>query len=540
YAGVSDRFWVCWEDVTSATNSDVYLTSFDRAGNGAGVVAIEMAGQSWEAPRVAHIPAGNRLLVVAQVEGATLPIRGISGQMASAISGNRIGTPFPISESSFSVRLTPDVGGTNRTATSNNHFLVAWTRVDTGGTATLRYRVIDWTGVPVTSIQNVASAAGEAAIQVAISESHGDSTLFGDLWTMAWIRDLNGDGRGQVWARRVAWSGVPTLGAGNFVVDSRDECSHPSVTSRFDEPIFGDRPSIVAYERRPNITGLDDSGIYATVVTDGVAYPPNAISDVRQDLPVPLLDQTTPSIATDGVGFLLTYVQDGSRQDTYMLSGNITVNATSCAIALAERGARMSLSLRESEQCRVATIQDGDANSVLDDGACVWIERLATDTTGRIRGRTLDIATAGLLDDRAVGVQYCDAAPNASLRSSWLALYGDQSRFTIHEAVCVDVTPNAFGYLLCSESLGHVPMPGGSVGRLCLSGNIGRYVTTIQSSGAAGRFETNILPLFLPQPTGPVSAMPGETWYFQYWHRDSAGGAATSNFSNGCALFFAP
>ncbi|MEM1450148.1 MAG: hypothetical protein AAGI22_13615 [Planctomycetota bacterium] len=541
YSGLAERYFVCWEEITSSLNSDVYLTSFSRAGNGGTVRAIEMGSLVWQAPRLAYIPGGNRLLVVAQVRGPVEPTdKTIRGQLADSVTGVTLGSSFLISNSDASPRFDPDVGGTNRTAPTSNHFLVVWSRTGSTGTVNLVGRVIDWTGAPVTGVQTISSAFGVEAVQAAVSESHGDSTLFGDLWTVAWIRDDDGDGRGEVWARRIAWNGNLGLGAGNFVVDTWDDCSHPSVTSRLDEPVFGDRPSIVAYERRNDFAGVLNSNIYAAVVIDGVAYTSSPISTVRQDLLAPLFDQMAPSIATDGSGFLLTYVNDGLTRDTFMLSGHVARTATGAFVALAERGSRVSSPGGQDVQCRVATIQDGDSSSVLDDGACVWLELLPGGTIGFIRGSTLDIATLGTPTDRAVGLQYCDATPNDTGQSSWLAIFGNQSRFTIHEAVCVNVTPNAFGYLLCADLFGNVNMPGGSAGRLCISGNIGRYVTAIQSSGSAGRLETNILPLFLPQPTGPVSAAPGDTWFFQYWHRDVAGGAPTSNFSNACSMYFVP
>ncbi len=540
YAGVSERYFVCWEEVTSLSNSDVYLTSFDRSGNGGAIVAVEMGIVTWQAPRVAYIPAGNRLLVVAESWFFSSTDRLVVGQMCDAVSGARIGNEFTISGSDVVPRTELDVGGTNRMQMSSNHFLVAWSRQDSAGSWSLRARVIDWTGAPITGIQTITSTVGEQARQVAVSESHGDESLVGDLWTIAWIRDVDADGFGQVWARRIAFNGNPALGAGNFVVDARDDCRAPSVTSRLDEALFGDRPSIVAYERKPNFAGFMDSGIYAAVVTDGVAYASNSLSSVRQDLADPLRDQTSPSIASDGSGFLLTYVEQGASQDTYFVSGHVAINANGCAVALAERGVRMTASSRQDVQCRVASIQDGDATSILDDGACVWIQRVAGSDTGFVDGFTLDIATLGTPSDRAVGVQYCDAYPNAGGQSSWLAIYGDQSRLTTHVAVCVDVTPNAFGYLLCSESPGNVDMPGGSAGRLCLSGSIGRYVAQTGFSGAARRLTSDVLPLSLPQPTGSVAAAAGETWYFQYWHRDVASGVPTSNFSNGCALYFLP
>jgi hypothetical protein len=46
--------------------------------------------------------------------------------------------------------------------------------------------------------------------------------------------------------------------------------------------------------------------------------------------------------------------------------------------------------------------------------------------------------------------------------------------------------------------------------------------------------------MHLPQPMGNVSAAPGETWYFQYWHRDFINGMSTSNFSNAVKIVFNP
>lgn len=99
--------------------------------------------------------------------------------------------------------------------------------------------------------------------------------------------------------------------------------------------------------------------------------------------------------------------------------------------------------------------------------------------------------------------------------------------------------PGAFGFFLTSRDTGSV-LPANSMGRLCLSGAIGRFVGPGQvlDSGSAGAF---VLPLDLtqhPTPTGLVPVQPGETWFFQAWHRDSVMGAATSNFTGGEAATF--
>jgi hypothetical protein len=97
---------------------------------------------------------------------------------------------------------------------------------------------------------------------------------------------------------------------------------------------------------------------------------------------------------------------------------------------------------------------------------------------------------------------------------------------------------NSFGFFLTSRMQGFVMNPGGSQGNLCLGGSIGRYVGPgqVQSSGATGGFSLALSLAATPQPTGFVSVVAGETWNYQAWHRDSVGGAATSNFTNGVAV----
>ncbi|MEM6672060.1 MAG: hypothetical protein AAF726_04410 [Planctomycetota bacterium] len=73
-----------------------------------------------------------------------------------------------------------------------------------------------------------------------------------------------------------------------------------------------------------------------------------------------------------------------------------------------------------------------------------------------------------------------------------------------------------------------------------LSGSIGRYVGAgqIKNSGAQGAIELDLDLGMTPQPTGFVSIAAGESWNFQAWFRDSVGGMATSNFSDGLEIDF--
>ena len=103
-----------------------------------------------------------------------------------------------------------------------------------------------------------------------------------------------------------------------------------------------------------------------------------------------------------------------------------------------------------------------------------------------------------------------------------------------------DLPPNSFGYFVISQTAGYVVAPGGSLGALCVSGVIGRMDDPGQvlNSGAAGRIDVVADIQDFPTPIGPVQVLPGDTWYFQLWHRDSVGGQPRSNFSDSARVTF--
>jgi hypothetical protein len=100
---------------------------------------------------------------------------------------------------------------------------------------------------------------------------------------------------------------------------------------------------------------------------------------------------------------------------------------------------------------------------------------------------------------------------------------------------------NSFGFFLTSRTQGSVDNPGGSAGRLCLGGAIGRYTGPGQVQFSAGMqaFRLTIDLSETPHPSqGLIAVLPGQTWSFQAWYRDSSMAGPTSNFSSGLALTF--
>ena len=138
-----------------------------------------------------------------------------------------------------------------------------------------------------------------------------------------------------------------------------------------------------------------------------------------------------------------------------------------------------------------------------------------------------------------VGTNYCPANINSSGVGAEMGAFGTANVASNQLNIEATSMPAlVFGFFIVSRLDGFVANPGGSEGNLCLSGEIGRYVAPgqIQNSGLAGTISLALDLGSLPQPLGPVAAVPGETWRFQCWFRDSVAGVTTSNFSDGIAV----
>ncbi len=140
----------------------------------------------------------------------------------------------------------------------------------------------------------------------------------------------------------------------------------------------------------------------------------------------------------------------------------------------------------------------------------------------------------------AIGQGFCDGqTANSTGVAGTLTAFGSELvSLNQVELQGAQLPTSQFAMLLGSRTFGS-PMPlAGSPGLLCLTGGIGRYQGPgqIMNSGPAGAltFELDLSALSLPN--GPVMGIPGETWSFQAWHRDTLAGTATSQLTTGVAL----
>ncbi|MEM9803414.1 MAG: hypothetical protein AAGA20_24055, partial [Planctomycetota bacterium] len=506
---------------------------------------IDRWGDRGLQPAIAAAPASNVLLVVAVVQYSASNFVDVRGRRIDSSTSATLGGAFTIDETARPC-ASPDVGGARPISNAQSEFCVVWQRQWTPGNHDIQARLVDADGTFPGGTIFLSNAAEDNDFAPAVSQSIGDANLPGDVWNVAWIRDDDGNGWGQPWARRIDITGQISSSV-EFLVFNTQLARNVDVTSTMSDTLgdTGRRPYLVCFERN-----LNRGDVYVSLCARDTSYATNQISSM-EDFDVSL-EQSAPRIASDGTNFLLTYVEsswsndNGVDTDVFMLSGGVGEAANDGYIALGERHRLLDDGTLRQADVAVCTQFDGGRSIIGTGGMAVWIAGAGI-TGGFLRGFRLDVATSPPFTNNPVGLQYCEANPHADSedggrRSSWLAAFSDdQSIGSLMTLRCTDMKRDAFGYFLCSLTTGDVNMPGGSAGRLCLGGDIGRSVGgTIGSTGPEGELSVIFTPTQLPQPTGVVSAAPGETWAFQCWHRDVQNGAATSNFSNGCRVRFRP
>jgi len=152
----------------------------------------------------------------------------------------------------------------------------------------------------------------------------------------------------------------------------------------------------------------------------------------------------------------------------------------------------------------------------------------------------LDALTVRAIDCGAVGTVYCDpATPNSTGNPATITAEGSELVADNDVTLTIESLPaNTVGYFLTSQTQGFIANAGGSTGDLCLGGNIGRYISSILSSGPSGTYSLQLDLTAVPQPTGFVGVTAGETWNFQSWYRDQLLGFPSSNFTEAIEILF--
>ena len=154
---------------------------------------------------------------------------------------------------------------------------------------------------------------------------------------------------------------------------------------------------------------------------------------------------------------------------------------------------------------------------------------------------TADGADPLWVTEPPVAVNYCVALPNSTGATASIGATGSLSITANTFALTVQgATPNQFGYFFYGPEQAQSPLGDGF---LCVgAGALGlfRLVPAVLVDGTGGLtravdFEQP------PANAGAGAILPGSTWNFQMWHRDStAGGGTGSNLTDGMSVLFCP
>jgi len=141
-----------------------------------------------------------------------------------------------------------------------------------------------------------------------------------------------------------------------------------------------------------------------------------------------------------------------------------------------------------------------------------------------------------------VTTTFCNPASGSTNNTATIAASGCalSGSLTISMA---GAPPGQFAYLLIGDGNGIVSQPPGAIGDLCLVGGscLGRYAKDIGQVDGAGGFALDISSTIsggpgFGIPTCGGSLQSGETWNFQFWHRQPMG--VPSTFSEAIGITF--
>ena len=141
-----------------------------------------------------------------------------------------------------------------------------------------------------------------------------------------------------------------------------------------------------------------------------------------------------------------------------------------------------------------------------------------------------------------IGTKYCNQGDGHPNNTSGIDISGNTlSQGPIN--VCMTGGPTGeLGYLLIGAGNQIVNQPPGAMGDLCIVGGfISRYAKDIAQVDSTGMICTDISNSISGGanygiPNGGGNIAPGDTWYFQYWHRQPSGQPST--FSEAACVTF--
>ncbi|MFT7676349.1 MAG: hypothetical protein ACI8QC_000319 [Planctomycetota bacterium] len=135
--------------------------------------------------------------------------------------------------------------------------------------------------------------------------------------------------------------------------------------------------------------------------------------------------------------------------------------------------------------------------------------------------------------NRCEGIEGCAAVANSTGDIGQLAFLSSNASGASIDFRAYDLPVGEMGYFIAARNFGEIPFAGGSDGTLCAVSNTARFVMQTSTVDVNGFLDATLDMSMVPN-TPTVSTIPGETWYFQCWHRDGL----SSNFTETLEITF--
>lgn len=137
-----------------------------------------------------------------------------------------------------------------------------------------------------------------------------------------------------------------------------------------------------------------------------------------------------------------------------------------------------------------------------------------------------------------IGTPYCAALPNSTGGTASIAATGSNVAAANDVTLVASGLPaNRLGLFVAGDAQTATPVASGT---LCVGGALIRFQGPgqLRQSDANGAFALRIDTSALPAGV-PTAILPGDTWNFTAWYRDTTpGGASTANFTDGVSVGF--
>ncbi len=545
--GINLRYLVAFEEVYSATDTDVYTTSTTLDGlpiANTGVY-VDYTTDAWFAPKVAFNALHQTFLTTCQVRpfGSSDPI--IRGRARAALS-TTLYAQQTISGAEPGHKFYVDVGG-DPELTGPTYFFAAWTRNFSANDWDIHARLIDFDGTPLgTSAIYLENSSGTFDWHPRVSKTDGRAPFPSQAWNVTWMRSQP-SGNIDILGAQVRWDGLivtPTFGLTSGFV-----AVYPTVSSPLDATAYGaSRPYAIAWH-----TGAATDHDTFLAVLQGTQLGAPAVNLPQLEGSDMTQDQVYPEVDTDGSRFAIAYLESYAHSTVDFDGYAATAFFTPGTIQVLEGHQNFDFSGQATDTARVSGFFSAAAQPYFPYFGLAWNRTSSNNNTdGDIYAGSYlapDTLTTFCAGDGSYGNCPCSnnlgsayaGCPNsvnaigASLYSSGGSAYVSNDTLVLN-ALGMPTTSTCI-FLQGTQTAAPGTLFGD--GLRCVGGTLIRLGTKAVSGGGTSYPQAGDATVSV---RGQVPATGG--WrYYQAWYRNpdpTFCTAATSNVSNGMGVLWLP